>query len=156
MKETYLLYAPLTLAVLLVFMGFSNYYHHRYTIEDSSTLNKYKLAQDHILIRLKLFKYDNNFNYFLLVPYLIAWVLLFVALILYIIYWCGAVEMAFFFKNKVLLASLVVVLLLYMGYGGIIQQVILHSNRLDTPTFIMDKNDSSEQDENLGVNHVEI
>ena len=146
MKETYLLYAPLTLVVLLVVMGFSNYYHHRYTIEDSSTLNKYKLAQDHILIRLKLFKYDNNFNYFLLVPYLIAWGLLFVALILYSIYWCGVVEMAFFFKNKALLASLVVALLLYMGYGGIIQQVILHSNRLDTPTFTMDNEVTVEQE----------
>lgn len=104
------------------------------------------MPEDHILIRLKLFKYDNNFNYFLLVPYLIAWNLFFVILILYIIYWFGVTSMTAFFTNKWCILALLIVLLLYMGYGGIIQQVILHSNRLEKPTFIMDKEDTVKQE----------
>lgn len=146
MKETYLIYCLLVCSILLVIVGASNYYHHKYSIDASSAMNKFKLSEDHILIRLKLFKYDNNFNYFLLVPYLIAWNLFFVILILYIIYWFGVTSMTAFFTNKWCILALLIVLLLYMGYGGIIQQVILHSNRLEKPTFIMDKEDTVKQE----------
>lgn len=151
MKEIYLIYMPLFLAIFLVFLGANTYYHHKYNIEESSTLNKFKLPENHILIRWKLFKYDNNFNYFLLVPYLIAWNLFFVVLILYIVYWCGVVVMATFFTNIGFVFPLMILLLFYMGYSGIIQQVILHSNRLEKPTFITDrvqsdKTNSAEQE----------
>ena len=70
MKYTYLVYFPLIISIYLVYLSATIYYSHRYTIRNSSTFNKYRLSPNNILIRLKLFKYNNDFNYFLLIPYL--------------------------------------------------------------------------------------
>ena len=71
MKEIYIIYSPLWLAICIVVAGWMIYYSQKYRIGDASTMNKYKLSPTHILIKLKLFKYDNRFNYFLLIPYLV-------------------------------------------------------------------------------------
>ena len=112
----------------IVYIGMCIYYFHRYDIGDSSKLNKYRLSPNNILIKLKLFKYNNNFNYFLLIPYLIAWNLFFIVFILYIIYWCGIKNLESFFLNKWVNISLMGLMLLYMAYLLFIEVKILDSN----------------------------
>ena len=102
-------------------------------------INKFKLSQDHFFIKLKLFKYDNNFNLLFLIPYLIAWSLFFAVLIVYIFYWCGALALVTLLTNKWVNLFLIVLLLLCMGYSAIIDQVILHGGRLEKPTFVIEQ-----------------
>ena len=118
-----LIYFPLGLSIMLVIAGAIVYYVHRYGgIPDNSFYTKFKLSKNNFLIRLKLFKYDNNFNWFLLIPYLIAWNLFFVVVILYIIYWCGVAELECFFVSKWGNFLLIGLSLLYMLYSAFIDQ----------------------------------
>ncbi len=122
------------------------YYSHRYgDISDNSDLNKYKLSEKNILIRLKLFKYNNNFNYLLLIPYLIAWNLLFALLILYIIYWCGVVGLESFFASIYLNITLAGVMLLFMCYSGFMHIKIRDHNRLEAPDFVMNSEEKKDK-----------
>lgn len=139
MKEIILIYMPLITTIMMVFFGVLTYFHHKYKIDDENVINKFKLAQDHLFIKLKLFKYDNNFNLLFLIPYLIAWSLFFAVLIVYIFYWCGALALATLLTNKWVNLFLIVLLLLYMGYGAIMDQVILHGGRLEKPTFVIEQ-----------------
>lgn len=123
-----LIYLLLLGMMAIVYIGMCIYYFHRYDIGDSSKLNKYRLSPNNILIKLKLFKYNNNFNYFLLIPYLIAWNLFFIVFILYIIYWCGIKNLESFFLNKWVNISLMGLMLLYMAYLLFIEVKILDSN----------------------------
>ena len=121
MNNQALIYCPLALSLLVLFAGAIVYYVHRYGgIPDNSFYNKHKPSKNNFLIRLKLFKYDNNFNYFLLIPYLIAWNLFFVIVILYIIYWCGVMELKNVFMCKWVNFSLLGIGLLYMLYSAFI------------------------------------
>ncbi len=121
MNNINFIYFPLFSAIFLIFCGIIVYYVHRYgDIPDDSFYNKYKPSKNSLLIRLKLFKYDNNFNYFLLIPYLIAWNLFFVVLILYILYWCGITELSNIFINKWVNGSLTGLAFLYIVYSTFI------------------------------------
>lgn len=121
MNNEYLIYLPLVSSIFFVFCGVIVYYVHRYGgIPDNSFYNRYKPTKNSILIRLKLFKYNNNFNYFLLIPYLFAWNVFFVVLILYIIYWCGITELSKIFINKWFNGLLIGLAFLYMVYGTFI------------------------------------
>lgn len=123
MNNIYLIYAPLVSATFLVGCGVIVYYVHRYGgIPENSFYNKYKPSKKNILIKLHLFKYDNNFNWFLLIPYLIAWNLFFGVVILYITYWCGVIELESFFVSKWVNFSLIGLVLLYMLYSAFIDQ----------------------------------
>ena len=117
MKASNLIYFPLALSLLLVVVGAMVYYNHRYgDIPDNSFYNKYKPSKNNFLVRLKLFKYDNNFNYFLLIPYLFSWLVFFVIVVLYIIYWCGVIGLESFFVSKWVNSSLIGLILLYALY----------------------------------------
>ena len=116
-----MIYLPLFLSVVLVGAGAVVYYIHRYgEIPDNSFYNKYKPSKNNILIKLKLFKYDNNFNYFLLIPYLVAWNLFFAIVVLYIVYWCGATELETLFMSEWFTFSLGGMAFLYMLYSMVI------------------------------------
>ena len=139
------IYFPLCCALGIVFTGATVYYSHRYgDISDNSDLNKYKLSEKNILIRLKLFKYNNNFNYLLLIPYLIAWNLVFALLILYIIYWCGVVGLESFFTSIYLDTTLVGVFFLLWCYSLFMDIKIPNHNHSEAPDFVM----KSEEKEN--------
>lgn len=123
MDNQELIYFPLALSLLLVVAGAIVYYVHRYGgISDNSFYNKYRPSKNNFLIRLKLFKYDNNFNYFLLIPYLFSWLIFFVVVVLYIIYWCGIAGLESFFVSKWVNFSLIGLILLYMFYSAVIDQ----------------------------------
>ena len=138
MKEIYIIYSPLWLAICIVVAGWMIYYSQKYRIGDASTMNKYKLSPTHILIKLKLFKYDNRFNYFLLIPYLVSWGLFLLIFVLYILYWLGVAQLKIFLENKFFILSLMGLLLLYMLYMGGMQQHILNSNRIEKPNFVVE------------------
>lgn len=142
----YLIYFPLFWGAFLVVLGINIYYLHRYGgIKDNSVLNKYKPSRKNILIKLKLFKYDNNFNYFLLIPYLIAWNLFFVVLILYIIYWCGIVELEWLFASKWLNFLLCVLNLLFMGYSACVDTTTLNDSGCDSPDFVIGNEEKKDE-----------
>lgn len=150
MKEIYVIYSPLCLAICIVVAGWMIYYSQKYKIGDTSTMNKYKLSQTHILIKLKLFKYDNRFNYFLLIPYLVSWALFLLIFVLYILYWLGVAQLKIFLGNKFFILSLMGLLLLYMLYMGGIQQHILNSNRIEKPNFIVKNKRKEDENEKCG------
>ena len=116
MNSIYLTYFPLFNAIFSVVCGAIVYYCQRAPISNNSKLNKYKLSKTNILIKLKLFKYDNRFNYFLLIPYLFSWLVFFVIVVLYIIYWCGVIGLESFFVSKWVNSSLIGLILLYALY----------------------------------------
>lgn len=143
-----LFFFPLILAILLVVWGVDMYYNHRYDIADESTLNKYRLPKEHFLIKLKLFKYNNDFNYFLLVPYLMGWNIFFIILTLYILYWCGVTSLVNFFTSKWVLAILFLLYILYLLYFGIFQHIILLSNRTRKTDFKWEENSKEADKDN--------
>ena len=150
MKELYLIYSPLWLVICIVIAGWMIYYSQKYRIGDASTMNKYKLSPTHILIKLKLFKYDNRFNYFLLIPYLVSWGLFLLIFVLYILYWLGVAELGNLFKAEFFIFSLISLLLLYMIYMAVIQQHILNSNRVEGPNFIIENKKKKNEDNKSG------
>ena len=150
MKEIYIIYSPLWLAICIVVAGWMIYYSQKYKIGDTSTMNKYKLSQTHILIKLKLFKYDNRFNYFLLIPYLVSWGLFLLIFVLYILYWLGVAQLKIFLGNKFFILSLMGLLLLYMLYMGGMQQHILNSNRIEKPNFVVENKKKEDENKKYG------
>lgn len=150
MKEIYIIYSPLWLAICIVVAGWMIYYSQKYRIGDASTMNKYKLSPTHILIKLKLFKYDNRFNYFLLIPYLVSWGLFLLIFVLYILYWLGVAQLKIFLGNKFFILSLMGLLLLYMLYMGGMQQHILNSNRIEKPNFIVKNKKKEDENKKCG------
>lgn len=134
-----LIYFPLLLAMCSVFCGAIVYYIQRVPISSNSKLNKYKLSPKNILIRLRLFKYDNRFNYFLLIPYLFSWLLFFVVLILYIIYWCGSAKLESFFLCMWVNLSMAFIPLGLMTYSAFIRELISRTNGLGKPDFKVDE-----------------
>ncbi len=144
-----LIYAPLVIAVFLVLCGAMVYYVQGYKITDNNKINKYKLSPNNILIRLKLFKYNNKFNLLLVVPYLITWNLFFVVLILYIVYWCGLTGLGSFFASRWVNFSLSGLSLLILTYHAFIRQKILYGYTLAKPNFVMeDEQTKDEKDKN--------
>lgn len=150
MKEIYIIYSPLWLAICIVVAGWMIYYSQKYRIGDASTMNKYKLSPTHILIKLKLFKYDNRFNYFLLIPYLVSWGLFLLIFVLYILYWLGVAQLKIFLGNKFFILSLIGLLLLYMLYMGGMQQHILNSNRIEKPNFVVENKKKEDENKKYG------
>ena len=144
-----IIYFPLYWAIILVGLGIMLYYFHQYEIRESSSINKYRLSPNSILIKMKLFKYDKNFNWLLLIPYLIVWNLFFVVLILYIIYWCGAICLEAVFINKWINISLIILVFLMGGYYCIIRQSILYSSNSNKSNFTTeDEQKKDEKDKN--------
>ena len=149
MKEIYIIYSPLFLAGFILFLGFNIYCVHKYgDLRNNSIYDKYKLSPNNILIRLKLFKYNNNFNLILLIPYFITIGLFVIILILYIIYWCGVTILEEFFKNRWVIITLFVICMAFMGYSGLIDQMIAGSGGWDAPDFSIDNETTKDEKEN--------
>lgn len=149
MNKTYIIYSPLVLAVFILVFGINIYCIHRYgDLRNNSIYDKYKLSPNNILIRLKLFKYNNNFNLILLIPYLITIGLFVVILILYVIYWCGATRLELFLGNRWLSVILLVVAIFFMAYSAIIDSMIGNSGGWDSPDFTMNSKNLNDKEKN--------
>lgn len=82
-------YYSLTLASCILLMGIMCYFLQRFDINEDSKLYKYRPKPNHILLKLKIFKDNKRFNYFLLIPYLLSWFVFISVFFLYCLYWLG-------------------------------------------------------------------
>ena len=146
MNSIYLVYFPLFNAIFSVVCGAIVYYVQRVPISTNSKLNKYKLSPKSILIKFKLFKYDNRFNYFLLIPYFFSWLLFFIILILYIVYWCGIIQLESFFACKWVNILMSFIPLGLMIYSAFIRELISCTNGLEKPDFKIDEKEKMGKD----------
>ena len=135
-------------AVMLLVWSSLIYFKLKRPITDYSKLNKYKLSKNNILIKLKLFKYDNRFNYLLLIPYLTTWGIFFVSLILYIIYWCGVSALVIILGSSGVYYLFIIGTVLLLGYLVFLENILIpRSYTLDKYNFPEDKtNDEEEKD----------
>ena len=122
------IYIPLILAVLILLFGMICYHLLKYEINEDSKLYKYRPKSNNILIRLKLFKYNWKFNYFLLVPHLISWAIFLTVVVFYTVYWLGGGWLKSIFLLRWVQILIFCLLLLLYIYCAIIQQVINRYN----------------------------
>lgn len=118
------MYTPLVFAVIILYLGILCYYLQKYEIDENSKLFKYRPNKNNILIKLKLFKYDWRFNYFLLIPYLISWLVFIITLILYMLYWIGVKCLIDLFLMYWFHRALVILILLMEIYIATLQTII--------------------------------
>ena len=117
-------YYSLGAAMVLLVYGWMCYYLQKYEIYEGNKLFKCRPSIDNVLIRLKLFKYDWRFNYFLLIPYLLAWTVFLATIVMYCFYWCGIKELEVILLQKWFLLIIVCLFLAVMIYIGVIQIII--------------------------------
>lgn len=132
-------------ATFCLLCGILVYYVQAYEITDYNSFNKYKISKNNILIKLKLFKYDNRFNYFLLIPYLITCCIFIVVLILYVVYLFGVVELLMLIINKYVNLVLYGLAVLLLVYKTIIRKVILNSYSHQKYNFSEDKKNDNDK-----------
>lgn len=118
------IYTPLVFSIIILVYGLVCYYVQKYEINEDSKLFKYRPSKNNILIKLKLFKYDWKFNYLLLIPYLISWIIFITILILYILYWIGIEYLINLFSLEIFHTLLFIFIFLMIIYICIIQQII--------------------------------
>ena len=117
-------YAVLVAGVAVLMYGIICYFLQKFDITENNKLYRYRPKESNLLIKWKIFKYNLRFNYFLLIPYLFAWVLFIVILILYCVYWCGVSQLKNVLSSKIFIGSMGGIILLMMLYIGIIQVII--------------------------------
>ena len=142
-------YALLIGVSFLVLWAARLYYLPRYNIGDSRAFYKGKLSPNNILIKLKLFKDNDNSNWFLLVPYLLAWNLFIATLIAYIVYWSGVEQLAAFFTSKWVGIFIIQLFPLYLVYEAILNIIYTSSGNLviNKPDFKVEEK-KDEKDKN--------
>jgi len=125
-----IIYYPLLGAVLLLSYGAMCYYLQKHEIQSNNKMFKHRPSSNHILIKLKLFKYDWKFNYWLLIPYLLAWNIFLGTICLYLFYWCGIKALETILLQKWFLLIIGVLCLIMMIYAPVIQAVIFRYNSI--------------------------
>lgn len=142
-------YAALIGVSFLVLWAARLYYFPRYKIGDSRTFYKGKLSKNNILIKLGFFKYNDNANWFLLIPYLLAWILFIATLIAYIVYWSGVEQLVVFFTSKWVGIFIIQLFPLYLAYEAILNIIYTSSGNLviNKPDFkVEEKKDEKNKD----------
>ena len=121
-------------------------------LRNNSIYDKYKLSPNNILIRLKLFKYNNDANWVLIIPYLIAFCISFLVILLYVIYMCGALKLRVLLESSWFVVPLFVVSPILILYYAIIRQIILEDYKNEPLNFTISKKDmtNSDKQENEG------
>ena len=119
-----MIYYPLIATVILLIYGVACYYLQRNEIKRDNKMFRCRPSSKNILIKLKFFKYDWRFNYFLLIPYLLAWTIFFLIISLYFLYWFGIKEIQIILLQNWLLSIIMVLWLIMIIYICIIQQII--------------------------------
>lgn len=122
-------YAILCCAVQILIFGALCFYCMKYDISKDSKLHKYRPSKNSILLRWKLFKDDKRFNYFLIIPYLIAWNIFIVVFIIYVLWWCGISYIENILSLNPLIYCFAGIMLAFMIYLAIIEQVIDYYNK---------------------------
>lgn len=145
-----MLFLPLLAIFILVLAAGMLYNAQKGIIKDNSRFNKYKLSANNILIRLKLFKYNNDTNLILIIPYLLILFSSFLVTILYVVYACGVLQLKSLFESVWFGGALFILLPILILYYVIIRQIVLEDYKQEKPDFIINKKskaDSSSQTE---------
>lgn len=121
------LYLALFEIIFLFFLAYSLYTAQKGIIKEGNKFNRYKLSKNNILIRLKLFKYDNDANYLLILPFIITLNIVFVVIALYLIYACGIVILRALLESIWLISVILFIIFIIILYYAIIRSLILDS-----------------------------
>ena len=140
-----MIYLPMIMSIFSVAIGALIYYLPKYEITDYNSINKYKISKNNILIKLKLFKYDNRFNYFLLIPYLLTWIIFFVVFILYVLYWYGLSAVGNIFVSKYFIFSYTIYCFILLVYSGFRDYFILNNYISEKFNFSEDKKNDNDK-----------
>ena len=140
-KEELKMYFGLVVAIFNVILAKTLFKAQKGLIEDGSKLNKYKLSKNNVLIRLKLFKYNNDANYLIIVPYLVSAVVAFVVVGLYFIYACGVLELKILFESAPFMLTVFFMIHVLIVYYAIIHQKIYKCAREIKTGFMENKKD---------------
>ncbi len=136
--------APFIMAFLNIICATLLYNAQSGIIKDDSKWNKYKLKSNSVLIKLKIFKYNNDANWLLVAPYLLAWIVDVFILVLYFIYACGAVGLNALFTSTWFIFVSCSILPIIIVYYILIREKILESYKNEKPSFVMDKKKEEE------------
>lgn len=122
------MYYSLIAAGCILLMGFLCFFCQRADITEENKLYKYRPNANSVLLRLKLFKNNKRFNYFLLVPYISSWTIFIIIFFLYFLYWVGVPYIQEIISSVILVGTLLGVWIIVSIYTAIIQQVIINMN----------------------------
>jgi hypothetical protein len=136
------MYGPLVLAAGIFLWGFVGFFLQP-DITKRNKLYKYRPKSNSLLLRLKLFKDNKRFNYFLLIPYIVSWVIFIVIFCLYCLYWFGVPYMQDILDSTIFLAVLLGIYFMYMLYIAVMKQVII--NLSSSVSSTMSKKDEQSQ-----------
>lgn len=118
------MYYSLYCAFCILCSGVMCYFLQRFDISEDSKLYKYRPKPNNILLKLKIFKNNKRFNYFLLIPYLLSWFVFISVFFLYCLYWLGVPYIQEILSSVILNLVLCIFLISIMLYIGIIQIII--------------------------------
>lgn len=118
------MYYPLFFVIAILYFGVVCYFFQKYDINEDSKLYKYRPKPNNILLKLKIFRNNKRFNYFLLIPYLLSWFVFISVFFLYCLYWFGVPYIQKILSSVILKLGLCIVLIIIMIYIAIIQQII--------------------------------
>ena len=118
------IYTPLVFSIIFLYFGVICYYLQKYEINEDNKLFKYRPNKNNILIKFKLFRYDWRFNYLLLIPYLISWLVFLITLILYMLYWIGVKCLIDLFLMYWFHIALLILILLMVIYIATLQPIV--------------------------------
>jgi hypothetical protein len=124
-NERMVMYYSLILVVGIFLWGFACFFLQP-DIKKNNKLYKYRPKSNSLLLRLKLFKDNERFNYFLLIPYILSWVIFIVIFCLYCLYWFGVPYMQDILYSTIFLAVLLGIYFMYMLYIAVMKQVIIN------------------------------
>ena len=137
--------APFIMAVLNIICATLLYNAQSGIIKDDSKWNKYKLKSNSVLIKLKIFKYNNDANWLLVAPYLLAWIVDVLILILYAIYAFGAVGLNALFTSTWFIFVSCSILPIIIVYYILIREKILESYKNEKPNFLTDEEQKKDE-----------
>lgn len=140
------IFLPLLVIPIIVLSTSILYNAQKGIIKDASKFNKYKLSPNNILIKLRLFKYNNDTNWVLIIPYLIVFCISFLTIFLYWIYMCGALKLRSLLESSWFGGPLFVLLPMLILYYAIIRQIILGDCKNEKLDFTIHKNDKTKFD----------
>lgn len=137
--------APFIMAFLNIICATLLYNAQSGIIKDDSKWNKYKLKSNSVLIKLKIFKYNNDANWLLVAPYLLAWIVDVLILILYAIYACGAVGLNALFTSTWFIFVSCSILPIIIVYYILIREKIIESYKFEKPYFLTDEEQKKDE-----------
>ena len=137
-----MVYSSLLLAASLLLTGYICYFLQKFEIGETNKLYRFRPSKNNLLIKLRIFKYDWRFNYFLLIPYLFSWGIFLTVFILYILYWTKINTMKDLFLSYWFNFTLAAFIILMMIYIAVIQ-VVIDMNSL--PDFRFPKDETEEE-----------